>query len=101
MAFNGVSIIGVMESEQVLSNQGTEFDAFRQAELDIRLDGNDGQMHHKVIIIDDKIVITGSYNFSRNAAERNDENVLIIHSARTATLYSDEFLHVLAMTIEP
>jgi phosphatidylserine/phosphatidylglycerophosphate/cardiolipin synthase-like enzyme len=101
MASNGVSIIGVMDSEQILSNEGTEFDPFRQAELDVRLDGNDGQMHHKVIIIDDNIVITGSFNFSRNAAEINDENVIIIHSARTAALFTEEFLRVLAETMHP
>ena len=34
-------------------------------------------MHHKVIIIDNKTVITGSYNYSRNAEELNDENIVM------------------------
>ena len=38
-------------------------------------------MHNKVIIIDDRIVVTGSYNFSENA-ESNDENMLILESSR-------------------
>ncbi len=37
-------------------------------------------MHHKVIIIDDRTVITGSFNFSRNANRKNDENTLIIEN---------------------
>jgi phosphatidylserine/phosphatidylglycerophosphate/cardiolipin synthase-like enzyme len=101
MASDGVSVIGVMDSEQAHSNDGTEFDPFLQAALDVRLDGNEGQMHHKVIIIDDSIVITGSYNFSNNAAEINDENVIIIHSIRVAALFEGEFLRILAAATAP
>jgi phosphatidylserine/phosphatidylglycerophosphate/cardiolipin synthase-like enzyme len=51
-------------------------------------------MHHKVIIIDDQIVITGSYNFSKSAKTRNDENTLVIHSPEIAGLYREEFERV-------
>ncbi|MCM8534796.1 MAG: phospholipase D-like domain-containing protein [Lentisphaeraceae bacterium] len=50
-----------------------------------------GVMHHKVIIIDSKVVITGSYNFSKNASESNDENILIIRSPHIARIYEEEF----------
>jgi phosphatidylserine/phosphatidylglycerophosphate/cardiolipin synthase-like enzyme len=44
-----------------------------------------------VILIDDQIVITGSYNFSKSAKTRNDENTLVIHSPEIAALYNQEF----------
>jgi phosphatidylserine/phosphatidylglycerophosphate/cardiolipin synthase-like enzyme len=47
-------------------------------------------MHNKVMIIDDKVVITGSYNFSENA-EANDENLLIFESAALAGAYNKYF----------
>jgi phosphatidylserine/phosphatidylglycerophosphate/cardiolipin synthase-like enzyme len=97
----GVSISGVMDYDQVTSNSGSEFDRFIQAGLDVRLDGNDGQMHDKVIIIDSEIVITGSYNFTASAEERNDENVLIIHDADVAAVYLAEFWKVQARAIQP
>ncbi len=53
----------------------------------------------RILIIDGKIVIAGSYNFSRSAEERNDENVLIIHNAQAAEIYLDEFERVLAKAI--
>jgi len=95
-AKDGLTVRGVMEAEQVKSNTGTEFDPFRQAGLDVRLDGNDGQMHHKVFIVDGRIVITGSYNFSRSAEERNDENVVIIYDERVARFFLEEFERVYA-----
>ena len=51
-------------------------------------------MHHKVFIVDEAVVITGSYNFTRSAAESNDENVLIIYSPEIAARYLEEFSRV-------
>jgi phosphatidylserine/phosphatidylglycerophosphate/cardiolipin synthase-like enzyme len=87
----GLTVAGVMDEEQISSNQGTEFDPFQQAELDVLIDGIAGQMHHKVIIIDEKIVAFGSYNFSKSAEERNDENLIIIHDADIARQFMLEF----------
>jgi phosphatidylserine/phosphatidylglycerophosphate/cardiolipin synthase-like enzyme len=85
-----------MDDEQVRSNQGTEFDPFRQADLDVRLDGIDGLMHHKVLIIDKKIVVFGSYNFSQSAEERNDENLIIVYDPVIAGQFLLEFQRVWA-----
>jgi phosphatidylserine/phosphatidylglycerophosphate/cardiolipin synthase-like enzyme len=87
----GLTVAGVMDEEQISSNQGTEFDPFQQAELDVLIDGIDGQMHHKVIIVDEKIVAFGSYNFSKSAEERNDENLLIIYDTDIAKQFMLEF----------
>lgn len=95
-SYNGVTVIGVFDESQYYSNIGTEFDHLYEANLDVRLDGNSGKMHHKVIIIDGKIVITGSYNFSASAEERNDENTLIIHNDDIALKYIAEFERVYA-----
>ncbi len=49
------------------------------------------KVHHKVFIVDGETVITGSYNPSRNANERNDENVIIIRDSELAQLFENEF----------
>ena len=89
-----VTVAGVMDDEQIRSNQGTEFDPFRQADLNVRIDGIDGLMHHKVFIVDEKIVVMGSYNFSQNAEQRNDENILIIYDPVIAEQFLFEFQRV-------
>lgn len=95
-AKDGLRVFGVMDESQVKSNQGGEFDSFQQAGLRVYKDGNAGQMHHKVIIIDEKIVITGSYNFSANAERTNDENVVIFFDEQIAAQYLAEFERVYA-----
>lgn len=92
----GLTIAGVMEEEQAKSNQGGEFTNFQQNGLNVYMDGNSGQMHHKVFIIDEQIVILGSYNFSASAERRNDENVLIIFDREVARHYLAEFQRVYA-----
>lgn len=90
----GLTVLGVMDDEQIRSNQGTEFDPFRQAGLDVLIDGIDGQMHHKLFIVDEQIVVFGSYNFSRAAEERNDENLLVVYNEEIAEQFVKEFLRV-------
>lgn len=96
-ADNGLDIAGVMEDEQVRSNIGTEYDLFKQAGLKVFVDGNEGQMHHKTLIIDERIVITGSYNFSRSAETRNDENLIVIYNPEIADFYMEEFTRMYAL----
>lgn len=89
----GVEIHAVVEASQA-SGLGSDVDRLRKAGLDIRLDGNPARMHHKVIIIDEEIVLTGSYNFSRSAEEKNDENTIIIHNHNLAEQFLIEFMRI-------
>ncbi len=61
------------------------------AGLDVRQDTNPEFLHHKVFIIDESIVVTGSFNFSGGAMDNNDENLLIIHNPALAQVYLEEF----------
>ncbi len=97
LAKNGVKVAGVMEDEQVKSNIGTEFDPFQQAKLDVRRDGNAGQMHHKAMILDESIVVMGSYNFTNSAETKNDENLLVIYNKEIAAQFMAEFQRVYAL----
>jgi phosphatidylserine/phosphatidylglycerophosphate/cardiolipin synthase-like enzyme len=90
----GVEVGGVMDESQVRSNQGTEYYKFRDAGLDVVMDGNPGLMHHKVIIVDGKTVAFGSYNFSASAEDSNDENLLIVHDAGLAQRFMQEYQEV-------
>lgn len=67
----------------------------------VKQDGNPSFLHHKVIIVDERIVITGSMNYSTNAEENNDENVIIIDNAEIARLYLQEFERVWNLANDP
>lgn len=51
-----------------------------------------GKMHHKFAVIDEEVVITGSYNWTATAEEHNDEDCLIFGNANElARLYKKKF----------
>jgi len=89
-AQRGVKVEGIIEKVGS-SSAASEMGFLYCAGQDIRLDGNPKFLHHKVILIDDQIVITGSANFSINAAESNDENMVIVHDSSLASAYKLEF----------
>ncbi len=86
----GVQVRGVFEAARI-GDLGSDVERLRAAGLPIRLDTNPNTMHHKAILIDGRVVITGSYNFTRSAEERNDENLLIIDSEKINRVYLDQF----------
>ena len=58
-----------------------DFNRFVNAGGKLRIAGsNVGFMHHKFCIVDNKIAITGSYNWTYYAESRNVENIVINQS---------------------
>jgi phosphatidylserine/phosphatidylglycerophosphate/cardiolipin synthase-like enzyme len=61
-------------------------------DVPVFIDDEHAIAHNKVILIDGKTVITGSFNFSKAAEERNAENLLIIEGRPDlASAYTDNF----------
>ncbi len=89
-ADQGVAV-RVLVDERQAEAAGSEQVRLRQAGLDARVYRGAGLLHHKVIILDETVVITGSYNFTRSAEEYNDEAVVILHDSDLAQWYSAEF----------
>lgn len=87
---NDVKVGGVFDENQI--TKYSEYDPMKKLGMSVTIDETSGTMHHKVIIIDEATVITGSYNFSRNAETRNSENLLIIKgNMDVAKAYIDEY----------
>lgn len=96
----GVQVGGVFETTG--SNvPSSEYGKMKAAGLPVYTDGNPWTMHHKVIIIDERIVIFGSFNFSDNAAKANDENLLIVENADIARAFTAEYDRILALAKNP
>lgn len=89
----GLDVKGIFEENQN-NEKYSEYYPMKDAGIPVKEDSNKYNMHHKVMIIDKKTVITGSYNFSRNAEESNDENLLIIENPSLAGVYLQEFAKI-------
>lgn len=86
----GVDVKGVFETFGSTS-PNSELQTFWCAGVPARQDGNGSFLHDKLIIVDNSIVVTGSLNFSSNADDSNEENVVIVDNTEIAALYLQEF----------
>jgi len=82
-----LNIKGIFDAEQS-SNKFSQFKRLQDFGIEVEKDLNKYKMHHKVFIIDNETVATGSFNPTSSADTKNDENLLIIHDKKIA----DEFL---------
>ena len=60
---------------------GSDVDKLARAGISVRMDTSPSHMHHKFAIFDQRHLLTGSYNWTRSAAERNQENLVITAEA--------------------
>jgi phosphatidylserine/phosphatidylglycerophosphate/cardiolipin synthase-like enzyme len=96
----GLEVRGVFEKQNA-GGSGADFNRLKQGGVDVLEDGNCYILHHKVIVIDERTVITGSYNFTGSAERDNDENLVIVDDPNLARAYLDEFERVYAQAQSP
>lgn len=91
----GTRVRGLLESRSAASPH-SRHDGLRKLGAEIHTDNHPRTLHHKVIIVDESLVMTGSYNFSANADKRNDENLMVIHHPDIARRYLEELEGLIA-----
>ncbi|MDR2962201.1 MAG: phospholipase D-like domain-containing protein [Bacteroidales bacterium] len=85
----GLDVEVAIYDDGVNRQHGVNFDLLQTKKIKRGRGG--GLMHDKFCVIDNQIVITGSYNWTNNAEFRNDENITIEKDPDQATKYSEEF----------
>ncbi|MCK4277623.1 MAG: DUF1669 domain-containing protein [Desulfurellaceae bacterium] len=95
----GVKIRVLMDARQgnFLENKYTKSLFLKKRGVDVRFakpcvyKDFEGIMHNKFSIIDKKIVITGSFNWTASAYTRNNENIVVLKRVDVVNLYEQNF----------
>jgi mitochondrial cardiolipin hydrolase len=90
MQLNGIDIKIISDNDKRY-DMGNDIDYIAGLGIEVKLDTTHAHMHHKFAVIDDKLTITGSYNWTRSAEQKNYENILLTDNKDVAKAYSDEF----------
>ena len=90
----GVIIKIVIDKVQNHYQKYSVYEHLKNNAVDIIEDKNKFKLHHKVLIIDKSITITGSYNLTKKANQSNAENIMIIKDKRISKKYLQEFHRV-------
>lgn len=90
----GVTVEVLLDQVQAGSIYGLR-DALCAGDVTVRVENWTGLLHNKYAVVDagsasDPLVITGSTNWTANAVESNDENLVIVHSAAIAASYAQD-----------
>lgn len=82
----GVNVNILLDYSNLSDNSGL-YESFKHAGINVAYEKMPGIAHNKVVIIDKKKVITGSFNFTVGADKRNSENVVMIEDPDIAAAY--------------
>ncbi|NXF57076.1 PLD6 hydrolase, partial [Ciccaba nigrolineata] len=83
--------VRIVTDAQYMGIRGSQIGLLRHAGIQVRHDQEDGYMHHKFAIVDRRMLITGSLNWTTQAIQNNRENVLVMEDAEYVKLFLDEF----------
>ncbi|XP_068555287.1 mitochondrial cardiolipin hydrolase [Anas acuta] len=83
--------VRVVTDAQYMALKGSQIGLLRHAGIQVRHDQESGFMHHKFAIVDRKMVITGSLNWTTEAIQNNRENILIMEDAEYVQPFLEEF----------
>jgi phosphatidylserine/phosphatidylglycerophosphate/cardiolipin synthase-like enzyme len=79
--------VNILLDKGQLNATNSKYNNVKNAGVNTKIDYKPAIAHNKIIIIDDVVVITGSYNFTNAAQERNAENVLFVYNRQLAGKY--------------
>ena len=86
----GVSVTIITDNDK-LNDKGSDIRWLADEGVRIRIDESSSHMHHKFCIVDKEILLTGSYNWTKSAADRNQENLLVTEDPKMVKAYLKEF----------
>ena len=85
----GVRVRVVVEKQEV--SKYSQYWNLIKNNVSVLNDSNSAYMHNKFAVIDGRIVLTGSYNWSKHATYSNNENLIVINNREVASEYENEF----------
>ncbi|RTQ47140.1 endonuclease [Hymenobacter gummosus] len=86
----GVRVRLITDNDK-LNDRGSDVRELQRAGVLVRVDQTAYHMHHKFAVADHRAVLTGSYNWTRSAAQYNLENLLITDDPALVQPYEQEF----------
>lgn len=86
----GVAVRLITDNDKA-NDLGSDIDQLGKAGIPVRMDRTEYHMHHKFAIFDGAVLVNGSYNWTRNAARFNQENIMVLHDPAMIAQFSKTF----------
>ena len=83
--------VRIISDDDKAFDKGSDISHLRSQGIDCRVDKTKHHMHHKFAIFDHRLLLTGSYNWTRSAALSNEENFVISGDPRLLKAFAGMF----------
>jgi phosphatidylserine/phosphatidylglycerophosphate/cardiolipin synthase-like enzyme len=83
--------IRIVSDDWKATDLGSDIEHLERAGIPVALDSSPAHMHHKFALFDSRLVATGSYNWTRSAAQENQENLVVTDHPELLKRFSQEF----------
>lgn len=89
-AIRGVKLRVIGDNDKSF-DPGSDMHRLHSANIFVRFDTTPNHMHHKFAVFDGQIVVSGSYNWTRSAAEDNEENIVVTNDQKIVQAFIKRF----------
>lgn len=80
--------IQIISDDEMGKMLGSDLQDLSDCGIPVRFDNDKkSHMHNKFCLIDDKIIINGSFNWTVQAVKFNNENIMILHNSNLVTIF--------------
>ncbi len=83
--------IRILSDNDKSADLGSDIDYLERQGVAVRVDRSEFHMHHKFALFDNRRLVTGSYNWTRSAAENNEENFVVTGDPSLLRAFRTEF----------
>ena len=83
--------IRIISDNDKSEDMGSDIEFLRRLGIPVILDNTEVHMHHKFALFDREHLLSGSYNWTRSAAERNYENLVLSSEEELVHSFQGEF----------
>ena len=86
----GIKVRLITDNDKSL-DEGSDVEYLITEGIEVRMDNTPNHMHHKFALIDQRVLVNGSFNWTRSATEYNQENILVTDEQGLVAAYLREF----------
>lgn len=95
-----ITVRVITDAEQT-GAYGSQIKKLRRAGIRVRMDKTTFFMHHKFVVVDNKVLVNGSLNWTNQGVCGNQENVLITNNSELVQPFVKQFEHLWQLYTTP
>ncbi len=83
--------VRVVTDDDKAADLGSDIARLARAGIEVRMDSSAAYMHNKFALLDDRLLVTGSFNWTRSAATENQESFIVTDQRALVSAHRQEF----------